>query len=329
MADVVNGEYVSKVIPVSVVKENPEALRPAKRQDPKYVELVSSIKQMGVMEPILVNELDRKDDEGRTLYSIINGVQRFNAAKDAGLTEIPVRVMPWDEAKAELAQIHANLHKIETRLAEYAKHLLRVLHRDPSLTKRQLAMQLGKNEKWLDDVLNLQHLPEDAKELVNEGKIKLSNAFMLAALAKSAGQDVATSYIGDAQTLPSQMFTPKVKQHLIDLKKAKSQGKDPSKVGFSPVPTLQKIAVLQAEMNNPETTLALLRKHGFGDVPVEAIKLLMAFTLKLDPDSVEVARAEYDARKQKESEEKAKRKQEREQKKAEETQKKLQTLGTV
>lgn len=100
-------ETVLKLIPLRQIRENPVALRAVNRTSDGYVELVDSIKRNGVYNGILVREV-KDPDSGEVLYGLIDGLHRFSAAQDAGLTEIPAQVRSMADAEVLEAQVIAN-----------------------------------------------------------------------------------------------------------------------------------------------------------------------------------------------------------------------------
>ena len=169
-------------IKISEIRENPVALRTVNRQSEDYLGLVASIEQKGFMGAISVRP--QKDAEsGEEYYELIDGLHRFSAAKDAGISEINVDIIPLSDDLVLEAQILANIHKIETKPAEYTQQLKRILARNPLMTEAELAMKLGKSSSWIQQRLSLTKIEnEEIISLVNEGKIGLANAYALAKL---------------------------------------------------------------------------------------------------------------------------------------------------
>lgn len=98
-----------KSIPLVHIRENPNALREVNRSTEGYQGLVDSIQKNGVLNAILVRECVDPNTK-TTFYGLIDGLHRFNAAKDAGLTEIPAQVRSMDDADVLEAQVLANVH---------------------------------------------------------------------------------------------------------------------------------------------------------------------------------------------------------------------------
>ena len=138
----VNGEL--KNININEIEENIVALRDVDKAKEDYIGLVDSIRRVGIMNPISVREV-KNPETGKMFYAIIDGLHRWTAAKDAGLTMLPCYVKPLAEAEILEAQIIANVQKIETRPFEYKNQIKRLFLQNPLLTKSELAARIGKS----------------------------------------------------------------------------------------------------------------------------------------------------------------------------------------
>src|SRR5262245_37817198 len=125
-----NGQIRVAVIPLDKIRENAVALRQVDRESEAYICLVDSVRNRGILNPILVREITNPES-GETLYGLVDGLHRWNAAIDAGLKEIPVQIIDMNQAEVEEAQIIGNVHKIETRPIEYTRQLERLMARQP------------------------------------------------------------------------------------------------------------------------------------------------------------------------------------------------------
>lgn len=293
------------------IRENPSALRNVKRESAEYQELVGSIREKGILNP----PLGRKcvDPETQEEYiGLIDGLQRFNAAKDAGLTEIPMLIKDMDEAGVLEAQLCANLHKIQTKPAEYAKQLNRLLSLDPFLTLTKLAQNLSVSTTWLHERLGLVKLTDSIAELVDNGDICVSNANHLAKLPP----EEQANFADRAQTDTPQKFIPEVQARISELRAAKREGRDAKPEEFVPNPRMRKVAQVKDELVEGEMGKALCNKHALGTAE-EGFAMAVKWILQVDPDSIEVDRAKWEQRKAELEEAKARRKAEREKKKQE------------
>jgi ParB family chromosome partitioning protein len=144
---------------------DPKSDQPRKYFDKEALEELSeSIKENGLLQPILVREYG----EGR--YQIIAGERRFRASKLAGLDEIPSIILDRDDRKvAEISLIEniqrENLNPIEEALA------FRALAEEYGLTQEELSEKVGKSRSAIANSTRLLDLPTDVLEMVANGDI--------------------------------------------------------------------------------------------------------------------------------------------------------------
>lgn len=311
MADQTVPKSRPKTIALAAIRENPSALRPVNRESEEYQGLVDSIRQRGVMNPIVVREV-KDPASGEMHYGLIDGLHRYTAAQDAGLTEIPCNVMSMNDAEVLEAQVLANIHKVETRPVEYSRQLMRILSANPLMTIAELSKRLSLSPAWLSERLGLIKLDGPIATLVDENKIGLSNAY---ALAKLPVEDQA-GYVERAMTMQPQEFVPTVNARVKEIRDAKRQGRDPAKQEFIPVPHMRKIGEINEEVERGEIADTLIREVKPKN-PKEAFLLALQWVRHMDPLSIEAARAKDADRRRKEEQDRNDRKAKREQERAE------------
>lgn len=299
-----------KYIPLSQIRTNPAALRGVNKETEKYQGLVDSIKSHGVLNAILVRELP--SENGTPLYGLSDGLHRFTASQDAGKEVIPAQVTSLDNAEMLEAQIIANIHKIETTPVEYTKGLQRMIASNPTMTAPELCGRLSKSVTWLNDRLSLTKLKENIQTLVDEGQIKLTNAFALASLDQSLQED----FLERAMTLSPQEFVPTAQKAKKEFEAAKRAGRDPKANEFTSTAFLQKVSVIKSEIENPTVGPRLISSMGVTS-PIAAFKLALDWVMNQDPESVEAQKKKFDERKKAAEDKKAAAKAEREKKAAE------------
>ncbi len=301
-------------INVALVSNSEAALRDVQREDVNFQHLLASIRRNGVLKPILVREV-RDPGTGVITYGLIDGLQRFTCAKELGLTEVPAHIVDMDDSEILEVQLVANLAKIETKPAEYAKHLLRMLHRDPFLTKRGLAERISQSLTWVEERLSLDDLHDDIKKLVDDGTIHLTNAYILAKLPVEEQAKEVDAAINESP----KSFVPRMKARIKELREAKKAGRDATSADeFKPTQFMQKVGEVKEEFANGLPTLrTLLVKKGLDSA--EAIKgaeLAIAWILNSDDDSVAKQKVDHEARLAKKKEASEKRKKDAEERKA-------------
>ena len=301
-------ESTLKTIPLSPIRPHPVALRAVNKASDQYKGLVDSVRSQGILNPIHVRQISEAGDPNGEIYSLIDGLHRFTAAGDAGLSEIPAQILSMQDGEVEEAQIIANAHKVETKPFEYANQLNRVLARNPLLTVAELAARVNMGEAWLSQVLKLSKLSEKIGALVDEGKISAANAVALSKLPP----EIQPNYIDRAMTLQATEFVPQVTAHVKELRTAARQGRNPV-LEFAPVPHLRKPKEVKEAVTDDNIAKTIC---GNLQTPVQGFQAGLKWALHLDEASVQAGKEAFDARKKKEAEEKAKREADRTAKKA-------------
>ena len=151
-----NGEY--RNVPVAILTESPT--NPRKRFDEKALEeLAATFKTQGVLEPLLVRELEQQH------YQVVIGARRLRAAKLAELETVPVRVVKLSDAEAIEAQVVENLQREDIHPLEEAlgfRSLLELM--DGTYTVASIAARAGKSEAYVYSRIRLTDLTPAASE---------------------------------------------------------------------------------------------------------------------------------------------------------------------
>ena len=167
-------------VTLKISEIEPNRSQPRKDFDEKALtELAESIKEHGLIQPILVRPLIGGG------YQIVAGERRYRACRMAGLTEVPVTIRELtDEETMELALIEnlqrENLNPLEEALG------YKSLMEEYSFSQEQVAKAVGKSRSAVANTLRLLNLPEDVTELVKEGKLSAGHARALLAFDDEA-----------------------------------------------------------------------------------------------------------------------------------------------
>jgi ParB family chromosome partitioning protein len=151
---------VGKMIPLSAIEPDPRQPRSAMGD---LSELVTSIRDKGVLEPILVRVRPDSDDSGA--YLIISGERRYRAAQEAGLYEIPAIEMAVDEQEALEIALIENLQRKDLTPFEEAEGY-RALADRHSYTHEQIAEAVGKARTVVTESLSLLQMPARVRDTV-------------------------------------------------------------------------------------------------------------------------------------------------------------------
>jgi ParB family transcriptional regulator, chromosome partitioning protein len=160
-----------RTVDVDRITPNPEQPRLA-FDETSLQELAASIREHGVLQPILVRPLDGGD------YQLIAGERRWRASKAAGLDTIPALVEEIDDDTALEISIIENLQREDLSPLDEAAMYDRMV-RDHGYSVRRLAQKLGKDKGYLENRLRLADAPDEIRELVSLRKDTLSHAYEL------------------------------------------------------------------------------------------------------------------------------------------------------
>jgi ParB family chromosome partitioning protein len=170
-----------KVIEVPLAQLRPNPYQPRKTFDEESIkELAESIKQHGIIQPIIVRTVLRG-------YEIIAGERRFRASQLCGNTSIPAVVRTFtDQQVMEIALIEnlqrEDLNAIETAIAYQA------LMDKFELTQEELSMKVGKSRSHIANFLRLLTLPASIKEDVSRGTLSMGHARALVGVKEKKQQ---------------------------------------------------------------------------------------------------------------------------------------------
>lgn len=279
-----------RTVKISQIRENPIALRAVNREHEGYLGLVDSMRVQGFFGAITGREKS-DPDSGESYIELLDGLHRFSAAMDAGLTEVNVDIKSLDDAEALELQIMANVHKVETRPVEYSNQLRRLLNAHPLMTEIELANKLGKSPSWISARLGLNKFEGKVAELINEGKIPLSNAYPL---SKLPPEEVG-NFVDRAMTESPEKFIPACQARIKEIREANRKGKDAAPAVFVPAQYAQKLSDLKSELETCKIGQALMSELGISE-PTEVWRLAIQWVLHADAKSVEVQQAEDDTR---------------------------------
>jgi len=166
--------------PIDAVSPNPHQPR-SNFDDSKLQELADSIKEHGILQPLVVS---RKDDSS---YELIAGERRLEAGKIAGLTKVPVVIrQATEQNKMELSLIE-NVQRHDLNVVEEAK-AYKKLQDTFALTQEEIADRVGKSRSAVANVLRLLNLPVEIQKALAEDKITEGHARTILAISNQEKQ---------------------------------------------------------------------------------------------------------------------------------------------
>lgn len=178
------------VLELRINEIEPNADQPRKSfNDEKLLNLSESIKQHGIIQPIIV----KKDN---STYTIIAGERRWRAAKLAGLTRVPVLVKDFTNKQVMEVALIENLQREDLNPIEEADAYQRLMN-EFELTQEQISETLGKSRPAIANTLRLLALPSAIKQYVISGDLSSGHARTLVTIEDEKIQAAAAKYIID------------------------------------------------------------------------------------------------------------------------------------
>lgn len=155
------------------------------------VALTASVRELGVLQPILV----RKTDEGS--FELIAGERRWRAATRAGLDLIPAIVREVDDETSLAHAIVENVQRAELNAIEEAAAFQQLID-EFSLTQEDVASRVGRSRPAIANSLRLLQLPVDVQRLIIEGRLSAGHGRVLVSVEESKQRVLVSQILGQA-----------------------------------------------------------------------------------------------------------------------------------
>ncbi|MCR5138215.1 MAG: ParB/RepB/Spo0J family partition protein [Oscillospiraceae bacterium] len=213
-------------LPVSRVEPREDQPRDRFDQD-RLQDLADSIAHHGMIQPVIVRKLDSG------IYQIIAGERRWRAARLAGLTEIPVRVLNADDRTVSEIALVENLQREDLNPMEEARGYQKLMQ-DYDLTQEETAAGVGKSRSTVANALRLLNLCAPVAELVENGALSAGHARALLSVEDPELQERAAE-----QVIAKSFSVRKTEQLAAKIKKeaaaSPKEEPDPDKVDYAAV----------------------------------------------------------------------------------------------
>jgi len=173
---------VGAMIDVTFIEPNPQQPR---REIGDLSDLVSSIKEKGVLEPILVRKLGSR-------YQIIAGERRFHAAQAAGLRQVPCIEIDVDETGVLEISLIENLQRRDLDPFEEGDAILDLCERF-NYTHEKVARKLSKSRTSITEILSIARMPEQVREICRRADI--SSKSLLVEIARQPTTEMMLEFV--------------------------------------------------------------------------------------------------------------------------------------
>jgi len=175
---------------VKIISILENSLQPRRHyDDAKLEDLKASIKEKGILQPLLVRQQGDK-------YEIVAGERRFKAAKALGLQEVPVIIKNVTDREALVLALVENIQREELNAIEEAMGFKRLIE-EFQFTQEAVAEAIGKDRSTITNLLRLLRLPEEIQQHVAQNKLSMGHARALLGLEDSTIQKKTAHFIID------------------------------------------------------------------------------------------------------------------------------------
>jgi len=184
-------------VPIGNIKPNPRQPR-VNFDEETMSSLAASIKELGVLQPILVRRIGAEQSDE---FELIAGERRWRASRRAGLQTIPVLIQTSDDTHSLEQALVENLHRQDLNVLEEAAAYQQLIE-EFGFTHDQVATRVGKSRTAVTNILRLLQLPSGVQRLLAEGQISSGHARALLGTPDRGYQDVlARQVISDGLTV--------------------------------------------------------------------------------------------------------------------------------
>jgi len=173
-------------LPVNEIRANSRQPRQVFEQD-AMSELVHSVREIGVLQPIVVRPLAEPDDDGAR-YELIMGERRWRATIEAGLATVPAIIRATDDDVMLRDALLENLHRAELNPLEEAAAYQQLLE-DFGCTQDELSRRIGRSRPQISNTIRLLKLPPAVQRRVAAGVLSAGHARALLALEDPAAAE--------------------------------------------------------------------------------------------------------------------------------------------
>ncbi len=239
---------------IKITQIEPNKTQPRRDFDEEKIqELSESIKEYGVLQPIVV-KLNKNG-----FYTIIAGERRWRASRMAGLKEIPAVIKDVSEKTEKEITLIENIQRENLNSLEEAagiKELIDVY----GLTQEEVAKKIGRSRTAVTNTLRLLNLPDEIKEMLKQGKISQGHARALLSLEnKVLAQEIAKKVIAE------DMSVRKLESYIASLLKEKK----PKKPTKEEIEIQRNIKALEESLSSElGTKIKIINKKNKGKIEI-------------------------------------------------------------
>jgi ParB family chromosome partitioning protein len=196
-------------IPLDQIRPNPRQPRTVFDED-ELAELVHSIREIGVLQPVVVRRVPPEAIDGDVRYELIMGERRWRASRAAGKDVVPAIIKVTEEDDLLRDALLENLHRSQLNALEEAAAYQQLLD-DFGCTQEELARRIGRSRPQISNTLRLLKLPPLVQRRVAAGVLSAGHARALLGMADAAAMERM------AQRIVAEGFSVRTVEELVTL----------------------------------------------------------------------------------------------------------------
>lgn len=241
------GDTSLREIPIDEIR--PNRYQPRSEFDEASLgDLTSSIAEMGLLQPVLVREVDGG-------YELIAGERRWRAARQAGLQTLPALVRVADDALSLEHALVENLHRDDLNPLEEAAAYQQLID-EFSLTQEQVAERVGKSRSAVANTVRLLQLPVGVQRMVSDGAISAGHGRALLGTGDQSFQEALALKVA-ASSLSVRDVEDAIRRHVAD-----EEAASPSEPGSTKPAALLELEQLLSDRLATRVHVDLGKKRG-------------------------------------------------------------------
>ncbi|MBF6477821.1 ParB/RepB/Spo0J family partition protein [Nocardia cyriacigeorgica] len=247
------GDAVYREIPPDAIEPNPKQPRQVFQED-ALAELVHSIREFGLMQPIVVRRLESDPER----YQLVMGERRWRACQEAGLTAIPAIVRETDDGSMLRDALLENIHRVQLNPLEEAAAYQQLLE-EFDVTHEELADRIGRSRSAVTNMIRLLKLPVPVQRRVAAGVLSAGHARALLGLEGGAdAQEVL------AARIVAEGMSVRATEEAVTLANREPENAAPPAPRRKPMhaPGLQDVAERLSESFDTRVTVSLGKRKG-------------------------------------------------------------------
>ena len=250
----------------------PAQLRTVKKETLDYMMLRDSIRDVGILMPLLV----RPADGG---YEVVAGSHRFEIACDLRIDPVPCNVRELTDAQVDVVQVIENANNVETTPVEYSRRLQKIIHHG-EMDVNELAFVIHRHPDWVRKLLSLNHLCVSAKNLLDKGELSCKLGIELAKLPV----DRQEALLGLNSSYPANEYLELLRQEVRTFRDNKKSNRVQQKAGIKP--SFRNFRKVLNEYLEPTEKASVLTREE-ATTASEGWDACLAWILSSDPETLE------------------------------------------